>query len=442
VSGDILFDGAATDPLYRVAASGGVPKSVVTVDADAGETSLAWPEFLPDGRRFLHLVWNQEGEKTLMLRKLDSDEVTELAQVDSRVQYVDPGYLVYVRENTLVAQAFDAKSGQITGEPMPVADQVNAISTGHSPFSASQDGILVYQSQGFSARQLVWRNRSGHELGVVGDPELHGSMSLSPDNTRVVVSIFDSEAEHRDLWIHDLERGTASRFTFDPGVDTNPAWAPDGSLIAFASNREGSFDIYVKDEAGGGDVEKLLSSENGIHPADWSRDGRFLLYSLLAGGNSWDVWALPVDPPGEPFPVVESEFLNVRPVFSPDGQWIAYESDETGRFEVYVRKFPGPSGKWQISTDGGSEPQWSQDGSEIFYLDTAQNLVSVAVETGERFRAGLPEPLFEARLYPRIQRNRYVVSADGERFLMMTSLESQSLPPTTVVVNWQESLRQ
>jgi Tol biopolymer transport system component len=441
-SGEILFDGGTTDPLRRVLASGGVPKPEVVLDAEAGEAALAWPEFLPDGRRFLYLVWDQDGESTLMLGELDSDEATELVEVDSRVQYVDPGYLVYVRENTLVAQAFDARSGEITGEPMPVADEVGASGTGHAPFSASQEGVLVYQSEGFSVRQLVWRNRSGHELGVVGDPELYGVMSMSPDNTRMVVSVFDTEAEHRDLWVHDLERGTASRFTFDPATDINAVWSPDGSRIVFSSNRDGSYDIFLKDEAGGGDVEKLLSSEHAIHPADWSRDGRFLVYSVLAGGASWEIWALPVDPPGEPFAVVQSEFFDVRPVFSPDGRWLAYESDESGRFEVYVRRFPGPSGKWQVSTEGGSEPQWGPDGREIFYLDTAQNLVSVTVEAGDTFRAGLPEPLFEARLFQRIQRNRYVVSADGARFLMLTPLEEQSLPPTTVVVNWQEALRQ
>ena len=440
-TGEILFDGAASDPLYRVAASGGVPKPAVTVDAEAGEISLAWPEFLPDGRRFLYLVWGQDDEKKLMLGELDSEEAIEVGNADSRVQYVEPGYLIYVRENTLVAQPFNARSGKITGEPMPLADEVSATGTGHARFSASQDGILAYQSEGFSARQLVWRNRSGHELGIAGNPELYGSMSLSPDNTRMVVSSYDNEGDNRDLWIHDLARGTASRFTFDPAADLNPVWSPDGTRIAFSSNRDGTFDIFVKDEAGGGEVEKLETSEYAIHPADWSRDGRFLVYSVLAGSNGWDIWALAMDPPGEPFPVVESKFNDVRPVFSPDGRWLAYESDESGRFEVYVRKFPGPSGKWRVSTAGGSEPKWGPDGREIFYLDAAQNLVSVAVEAGETFRAGQPAPLFEARIFPRIQRNRYVVSADGERFLLMTPLESQSLPPVTVVVNWQEALR-
>jgi Tol biopolymer transport system component len=440
-TGEIMFDGAATDPLSRVAATGGVPKAVVTLDDEVGETALAWPEFLPDGRRFLYLVWNQDGEKKLMLGELDSDEAIELIDVDSRVQYVEPGYLLYVRENTLVAQAFDARSGDITGEPMPVADEVNATGTGHAPFSASQDGVLAYRSEGARARTLVWRNRSGHELGVVGGLEQYGSMSLSPDNTRLVVSAYAAEAENRDLWIHDLERGTASRFTFDPAADLNPVWSSDGSRVAFSSNRDGSYDIFVKDEAGGGDVEKLLSSEHAIHPIDWSRDGRFLLYMLLAGGTSWDIWALPMNPPGEPFAVVQTEFLDGRPAFSPDGDRFVYESDESGRSEIYVRRFPGPSGKWQVSTDGGSEPQWGPDGREIFYLDGARNLVSVAVEAGETFRAGLPEPLFEVRLFPRIQRNRYVVSSDGERLLMLTPLEERSLPPTTVVVNWQEALR-
>jgi Tol biopolymer transport system component len=442
-TGEMLYDGSASDPIHGVSAGGGIPRPVVEVDADAGQTSLGWPEFLPDGRRFLYQVSSGGGKRGIMLGEVGSDEATFLVEADSRVQYVEPGYLLYVREDTLVAQPFNARSGEITGEPRPLADQVGASTVGLADFSASRGGILAYRAEvGIDVRQLVWRDRSGTDIGVVGEPSMFGAMWQAPTGDRVVVDVYDPQAEHRDLWVHDLDRGTASRLTFDPKFDTNPVWSPNGSRIVFSSNRGESFNLYVKDASGAGEVEELLVAEDDLRPSDWTHDGRFLLYMKSAAGGAPDIWALPMDPPGEPFPVIESEFVDARPVFSHDGHWFAYESDESGRPEVYVRQFPGPGGKWQVSTDGGTEPHWSDDGTEIFYLDPGQHLVSVAVEIGDTFRAGLPEVLFQARLYQRLQRNRYVVSADGQRFLMMSPMDTHSQPPTRVVLNWRASLQE
>jgi hypothetical protein len=378
-----------------------------------------------------------------MLGELGSDEKTFLVEADSRAQFVEPGYLLYVREETLVAQPFNARTGKITGEPRPLADQVGASTVGLADFSASRDGILAYRAEvGIDVRQLVWRDRAGRSTGVVGEPAMYGAMWLAPTGDRIAVDVYDPQSEQRDLWIHDLERGTASHFTFDPGFDIGPVWSPDGSRVVFSSNRGESADLYMKDASGAGEVAELLVEEDELYASEWSRDGRYLMFLKRAANEPFDIWALPVDPPGEPFPVVESEFVDVRPDFSPDGRWFAYQSDESGRAEIYVRQFPGPGGKWQVSTNGGTEPQWSDDGSEIFYLDPGQHLVSVFVETGDTFRAGMPEVLFQARLYQRQQRSRYVVSADGQSFLMLSPMETHSQPPTRIVLNWTASLEE
>ncbi len=441
-SGQILFDGGAGDPIRIVSAGGGVPQDVVGPDPEAGRAAVAWPEWMPDGRRFLYLIIDAENQSRLMLGEIGSDEATELMLVSSRVQFVEPGYLLHVRDDTLVAQAIDRKSGELVGDPVPIADDVTSVSTGHAPFTASQNDILVYKTVGGSRHRLVWKDRAGRELGTLGEPAEYGAFAFGPDPNLAVVDVYDEQTQNRDLWIHDLERGVASRFTFDPASDRNPVWSPDGTRIVFSSPRNGTRDLYIKEASGAGEAEVLLADPQHLHPGDWSRDGRYLAYITQSPETGWDIWALPLDGSGEAFPVVGSKFADLLPMFSPDGRWIVYQSDQSGRMEIYVQRFPQAGGKWQVSTAGGTEPVWSADGREIFYLDAAQNLVSVRVSTGDAFKAGLPEILFEARLVPVLQRNRYAVSRDGQRFLLLLPMEAQANPPMTVVQNWTASLDQ
>jgi dipeptidyl aminopeptidase/acylaminoacyl peptidase len=378
-----------------------------------------------------------------MLGELDSDEETYLMDVDSRVQYTEPGYLVHVRDDTLAVQQFDARSGQITGEPKPLAQQMGIDAVGLADFSAARNGTLVYRTAGSTVRRLVWRDRSGRELGSVGTPAAHGDMWLSPDGGRVVVASGDSGGgDGGDLWIHDLERGVASRFTFDPASDIAPVWSPDGTRIAFSSLRRTgvTYDLYVQDATGAGSAVELLAGDQQLIAGDWSRDGRYLICPVHEAGTSWDIWAVPTDGSGEPIKVVATEFAESRPSFSPDGKWIAYQSDESGEWEIYVREFPGPGGRWQVSTDGGTDPHWNGDGREIFYLDADEQLASVAVETAPDFRAQLPETLFDPQLFQDLFRSRYAVAADGERFLLLSRTEIQTNPPLTVVMNWSAAL--
>ena len=439
-AGQILYDGGVGDPVRAIAAGGGSPRDLITVDSDGGQLNVAWPEFLPDGERFVYLEQGTSGGSRLMVGALDGTAPSPLVESDSRAQYVEPGRLLYVRESTLVAQSFDAGAGELTGEPRPVADQVDADGSGQADFSASHDRTLVYRRTAQVARRLVWRDRAGRELGVVGEPEGFGDLSLSPQGLRLAVDIYDEEGDQRDVWIYDLERGARSRLTFDPALDFCPLWSPDGSRIVFGSGRSGTFGVYVKDASGASEEQLLLAADEMVAPCDWSNDGRIVALARLGAGTGWDIWALPMDGSRDAFPVVATPFVDSRPRFSPDGRWIAYESDESGRSEIYVRQFPGPGGRWQVSTSGGSEPWWSVDGREIFYLDGNESMVSVAVRAAGDFAAELPEVLFETQLTRRFQRGHYLVGRDGERFLTVSPVEGQTIPPMTVVLNWDAAL--
>jgi predicted Ser/Thr protein kinase len=440
-SGEILYDGASNAPLMRVSAAGGIAKPEVSFDDVEGLGSLGWPEFLPDGQQFIFLAGTRDSQSTVMIQSLGSGERRVLMTSDSRVQYVEPGYLIYVLNGMLVAHPFDADAGTLSSDPLPLADSIGVNPVGLADFSVSHNGTLAYRGGQTGVRKLLWRDRAGRELGQVGEAAEYMNSSISPDGKRVVVDVVEADGSNVDLWIHDLERGVATRFTFDAGYDITPIWSPDGSRIVFSSSRgEGSDALYWKDASGAGAGELVLAREEDIYPGDWTNDGSVLVYGAQSADTSWDIWALPMDGSGEPIPVLQSEFAEVRASLSPDGRWMVYESNESGDWEVYVTQFPDPGGKWQVSTNGGSEPRWSADGSGIFYLDVTQKLVTVPVSTGDTFRAGLPETLFDAGLFPLLARNRYSVTDDGERFLMLSPIGGESIRPISVVLNWNAGL--
>jgi len=428
--GVILYDGQSTDPLNRVPAAGDIP----TPQVEEG----GWPQFLPGGDRFLYVTVG--GKPELRIGSLDGGEAPVVLTGQSRVEFAPPSHLLYVRDSTLVAQPFDTDTGEISGDPVPLAPDLGVDSVGLAHFTASRNGVLAFRSGEAGGGRLVWVDRKGEGGEPVGEPANIESTALLPDGRWLALSQSAGSAATRNIWIRDLVRGVTSRFTFNEGDDLNPVWSPDGSRIAYASEQDGQFDIAVKAVGGTGEPEILLQADGLQSPSSWSPDGKHLLYFNLDPETSFDVNVLPLEDDQTARPFIKTPFVELRSRFSPDGRWVAYQSNESGRFEIYVQAFPGPGGKWQISTAGGQEPQWGPDGCELLYLSPERQLVRVEVQTGQTFVAGIPEAMFPVSLRSVTTNNRYLIAPDGQRFLLLSSLIEDSTPPTTVVVNWTAEL--
>jgi dipeptidyl aminopeptidase/acylaminoacyl peptidase len=340
----------------------------------------------------------------------------------------------------LMAQPFDVQRLVLTGDAFPIAEQIQiqgGITSG--VFSASDNGVLAYQTGTATAgSQLVWFDRTGKQVGMLGDAAAYSDLEFSPDGKRASVSIPEA-GKGRDIWLYDITRGLRTRFTFDPADELESIWSPDGSQIVFNSRRKGHLDLYQKASNGAGTEEVLVEDNVDKYPVSWSPDGRFILY--VSSGTSNSLFALPLSGDRKPFPFLKTQFSGVSAQFSPDGRWVAYQSNESGRAEVYVAPFPGPGGQRQISTAGGGLPRWRHDGAEIFYLDLDNNLMAAAVNgKAGNFDVGAVKPLFGTHA-AQGGRYRYDVSADGQRFLINTALQQPTSAPITVVVNWTAGLK-
>jgi len=437
--GVILF--SSDSKLYRVSDAGGAPTLVAAPDTGSQEIFYRFPQFLPDGQHFLLLVAAGPGyvsRSFIGVSSLDSPKPERLFDAVSNALYAPPGYIFYVDQGTLVAQAFDAKALKFTGLAVPVGAGVgSSAGARYGYFSVSETGVMAYQAAtGTVTSQMTWYNRNGEKLGTVGEPGPYSSSALSPDGTRLASGMGESGA--RDIWIYDLKRGTESRLTAGSEDNHNPVWSPDGNRIMFTSNREGGRDIYEQGANGPNDAESILVSKDRPKDVDdLAADGRYVIYDT-AGGADTELWLLPLFGEHQPFPFVQGSFGARTGRFSPDGRYVAYASTETGRSEIYVQTFPDHLGKWQISTDGGTEPAWRRDGKELFYLSPEDKMMAAEVNTSSgRLQAGVPKPLFQAQLVQGLGwRNRYVVSADGQRFLTLTPAGETANNPMIVVLNW------
>ena len=425
--------------LYRVSANGGEPEMLATVNPDADELRYLHPDFLPDGKDLLFTIESDIGQQTALL-SLETGERKVLLENARQARYLSTGHLVYEQSRTgnLMVVPFDLAALEVTGDSVPVLQGVRQQTVGSVDYAISDNGTLVYvpsTSTGGLNRTLVWVDRQGLATPLIEDRQAYRRPRLSPDGQRVAVAVQSSL--NTDIWIYDIGRGTRMRLTVEGG-NASPVWTPDGTRVTFSSIRDGPQDLYWKPADGSGQAELLLNmnSQNNLVPTSWSPDGESLAFYDTSGAR--DIWTLPRE--GDASTFVATAFNERSPMFSPDGRWLAYVSDESGRDEIYVKPYPGPGGKWPISTEGGTEPQWSADGRELFYR-LGDKMMVVGVQSEPAFSSGRPQLVFEGPyLTDLFATSNYDISPDGQRFLMIKEEEGQQ-DQINVVLNWTEELK-
>ena len=447
----IVFGGKPSGPLRRVSAAGGIPADVTVIDSKRGENYHLIPTFLPDGKHFVYTISGSPAVSGVYVGSLDVKPAEQskerLLTTILGAPYAD-GNIFFLRDGTLMAQQFDAGKLQLRGEPVPIAEHVGAeLSSGY--FGVSPTGVLAYRTGATvtAGLQHAWFDREGKVTGTFGEPNNDIGVRLSPDGTHAAER--DGAQQTRgDIWLLDFARGVRTRLTFRQNLGSYPVWSSDGSRIAFSAG-DSPDTIYEKSASGAGEEKELLKRPGEISlPTNWSRDGRFLLYTAAnVPKTGSDLWVLPLEGDRKPVQLLRTEFNEANGSFSPDGRWVAYVSNETGRNEIYVRPFvssgsSGPSlgeGKWQVSKDGGTNPKWRADGKEIIF-SFGPAMMSVDVTgSGAGFQMGTPKQLFQSP-----PNNGWDVTGDGKRFMMIVAPNQgvQAAPtPITVVLNWQADLK-
>ena len=420
--------------LYTLPASGGQPMPATTPDPGRKEFNHVNPQFLPDGRRFLFMSQSSDSDQEgmIFIGSLDSSERVQLFQSRSRAIYAS-GYLLFARDQTLLAQKFDPITLRLGGEPAIVADNVE-----RNRFSVSDTGVLAYRPMWQT--ELVWFDRRGRSLGSIGKPGRYANPDLSPDEQRVAVSDEDGPSGQSDVWVIDLKTRLPSKLTFGEISEGMPLWSPDGSRVVYRSGRS----LVMKASNGIGPEERLADNlTNFDNPLGWSPDGRMLIH-FFNSVSSADLWLMRLDGDRQrlPLPRIGSRW-GVQAQISPDGRWLAYASNESGRYDVYVRPFPSGDGKWLITPSGGSEPSWRRDGKELYYLAVDGSLMAVTVTTTPTFQGTTPTRLFQTTMSTLVNtsftRNQYVASSDGQRFLVNQPIGHPS--SIVVVVDWPAALK-
>jgi len=441
--GTIVFAPVPTSFLYRVAASGGKPVPVTKLDASRHETAHRYPQFLPDGRHFLYMAANLAGPaddpaNAIRVGSLDGRLDKALVRTLSNADYAS-GHLLYVREGALLAHRFDLSRLEVQGDPVPAAQRVSVSNwQSLSLFSASDNGVLVTSPTFAPSSRLLWLDRSGKEVGSVGEAAPFGSARLSPDGRRLAVDVYDPVHDTADIWIYDTASGVGTKFVSGTQAhESSPVWSPDGGRVVFASDRRAKAvrpDLWIKPLEGGKE-ELFAAPADQRTPEDWSRDGRFLSCSVTptTGRRNNQIWVLDTGAGNRATPFAAEALRQADSRFSPDGRWIAYDSDESGRTEVYVRPFPAGSGTWQVSTAGGGLPNWRRDGKELFYLGLDFKLMAVPVSADAKFHAGAPVPLFA--VHPGAG-TVYDSSSDGQRFLVNSLPSDVGSPPFDLLIHW------
>ncbi|HSE32060.1 MAG TPA: protein kinase [Pyrinomonadaceae bacterium] len=438
--GVILF--AGPEGLNRISAQGG-PLTMAT-KVDSTEEAHRWPYFLPDGNHFVFLADAQTTENHhIRVGSLNSQESQILFGAVTRVAYAAPGYLLYVNQGALVARPFDVRTLKVSGDPITVVDHIAEVGENHEfDFSVSDNGMLAFQ-MGSHKSQLAWFDRQGKKLGTVGEPDSYAAITLSPDGHRASAGLFDADGRQSDVWLLDLSRDKKTRLTFNSQSDGDPIWSPDGKRIAFTSNRAGDGHVHLYDTSTNatGDDQLLLTGQADDIPTSWSHDGTSILFVRFKNEVPASVWILTLsDRQAKPL-LQSAAFDQAAAVFSPNGHFVAYTSNESGIFEVYVQPFPLSGSKWMISSGGGALPLWREDGKELFYVTEGGKVMSAEIKAENAFDNVVTKQLFQTDI-KRAPGYPYAVVPDGSRFLINTPADRNNPTPIIVMLNWSGALRQ
>jgi eukaryotic-like serine/threonine-protein kinase len=445
--GVILFqpNGALISGLYRVPATGGTPVQITNPDEQRKENSHRWPEFLPDGKHYLYLAANVSGNMEsdgVFVGALDSTEKKLVVTANSNPVYVSQGYLLFCRDRTLLAQKFDLNKYEVTGDPVAILNDVElAPRIVHAKFAVSDPGGLVAQ-RGASVplSRMAWFDRNGKEVASTGKPDTYGNVALSPDGKSVAFDKEDEGGRSANIYVIGTQGPSMRRLTFDMGITAEPLWSWNGKQVAYIASHEHVFDIFVKDADGGGEEQRALGDGKEYqdrYSNDLSRDGKYLLFEEGPELRYADLATK------ETKPLLNAHGSYMNGKFSPDGNWVAYTSNESGKWEVYVTSFPAANGKWQISTNGGTQPRWRADGKELYFMDPEAKIMAVPVATGTSFEQGAPTALFQTdpkEIVASSERYVYDVTRDGQRFLVNTKVKSADTQPMLVILNWYQGL--
>jgi dipeptidyl aminopeptidase/acylaminoacyl peptidase len=437
----ILFNPGEGTGLLRVNATAGTSEVITELAADTGSFPC-FPSFLPDGKHYLFqrmrkdnsgiYVGSLGSQERKLLIPLGADLVTNSTQA----VWSSAGYILYVRNRTtLLAQAFDANRLELKGEPFRVAENVIVTQAGVGRFTISANGTLAFIQGGESDTvQLAWHDQQGKPLGPAGPAARWGALGfdLSPDK-RFAALIREEPNRLDSVWIVDLVQNSTTRFVAE-GANFNPVWSPDSKHLAFSSARKAPPNLFIKPLSGNEQEERVWESSMQSHPTSWSPDGRYLVYHMVAPETQSDIWVLPLVGERKPQALFQTKAVEWGGKVSPDGNWMAYVSNESGGYEVYVTQFPRPVRSWRISTNGGEQPNWRGDGKELYFV-AGNKLMAVSVTLGTAVQVGTPQPLFE------IEGTQYAPSKDGQRFLVPVVTEKAPAPPSNVVLNWTADLQ-
>lgn len=435
--------------ILRVAASGGKSETLPGYEPRSDGVDR-WPSFLPDGKHFLFLATSStaDNKSELFVGSIDSPERKLLFASDSNAIYSplpdgSGGHLLFARGGALLAQRFDAGKHELIGDPFRVAERVRVNFNNRAFFSVSENGTLIYdpitdQDEG---RQLTWYDRSGKAIETVGQAASIFRFNLSPDERFASTSRRSMDSLKNDVIVSHMVRGASSRLSTFASSDTPVSiWSPDGKYVVWNETADGKYRLVKKLATGAGEAEVLIESPVRVYPSDWSPDGRIILYSVTDNTTKNDIWVLPLEGDRKPWLYFQSPGEDRQAVFSPDGKYIVYSSEESGRSEIYVQTFPASADKWPVSTNGGSSPRWPRKASELFYASNDAKVMSVAIRIGNSFEAGVPQPLFDIAMTRSPRSEDYVVSNDGQRLLFISRGADAASTPLVVILNWSAGL--